>query len=76
MDSRSQGRIRLAFGLDVRGTNTRFVGLISLFSEIRNEVQIGIAKWMSEHPTYHTNWTLQCYKSVPGHYQLTSKHDR
>jgi hypothetical protein len=32
--------------------------------------QIGIANWMSEHPIYHANWTLQRYKCAPGHYQL------
>jgi hypothetical protein len=35
--------------------------------------QIGIAKWMSEHPIYHTNWTLQRYKCAPGHYELHVK---
>ena len=35
--------------------------------------QIGIAKWMSEHPIYHANWTLQRYKCAPGHYQLRVK---
>ena len=35
--------------------------------------QIGIAKWMSEHPIYHSNWTLQRYKCAPGHYQLHVK---
>jgi len=38
--------------------------------------QIGIAKWMSEHPTYHANWTLQRYKCAPGHYERTSKHEQ
>src|SRR6266403_5780098 len=35
--------------------------------------QIGIAKWMSEHPIYHANWTLQRYKCAPGHYELHVK---
>jgi hypothetical protein len=35
--------------------------------------QIGIAKWMSEHPIYRANWTLQRYKCAPGHYELHSK---
>jgi hypothetical protein len=35
--------------------------------------QIGIAKWMSEHPVYHANWALQRYKCAPGHYQLHVK---
>ena len=35
--------------------------------------QIGIASWMSEHPTYHTSWTLQRYKCAPGHYHLHVK---
>jgi hypothetical protein len=35
--------------------------------------QIGIAKWMSEHPIYHANWTLQRYKCAPGHYDLHGK---
>jgi hypothetical protein len=28
---------------------------------------------MSEHPTYHANWTLQRYKCAPGHYELHVK---
>jgi hypothetical protein len=35
--------------------------------------QIGITKWMSEHPVYRTNWTLDRYKCAPGHYQLHVK---
>jgi hypothetical protein len=35
--------------------------------------QIGISKWMSEHPIYRTDWTLQRYKCAPGHYQLHVK---
>ena len=35
--------------------------------------QIGIAKWMSEHPIYHANWTLQRYKRAPGYYELHVK---
>jgi hypothetical protein len=35
--------------------------------------QIGIAKWMSEHPIYRANWTLQRYKCAPGHYELRVK---
>jgi hypothetical protein len=35
--------------------------------------QIGIAKWMSEHPVYHANWTLERYKCAPGHYDLHGK---
>jgi hypothetical protein len=30
--------------------------------------QIGVEKWMSEHPIYRANWTLQRYKCAPGHY--------
>jgi hypothetical protein len=30
--------------------------------------QIGVAKWMSEHPIYRANWTLQRYKCALGHY--------
>jgi hypothetical protein len=30
--------------------------------------QIGVAKWMSEHPIYRADWTLQRYKCAPGHY--------
>ena len=33
--------------------------------------QIGVEKWMSEHPIYRADWTLQRYKCAPGHY---SKH--
>jgi hypothetical protein len=32
--------------------------------------QIGTAKWMSEHPIYHANWTLRRYKCAPHHYEL------
>jgi hypothetical protein len=35
--------------------------------------QIGVAKWMSEHPIYHANWTLQRYKCAAGHYELHVK---
>jgi hypothetical protein len=35
--------------------------------------QIGIASWMSEHPIYHANWTLQRYKCAPGQYKLHVK---
>jgi two-component system, LuxR family, sensor kinase FixL len=35
--------------------------------------QIGIAKWMSEHPIYHANWTLERYKCAPGPYELHVK---
>jgi hypothetical protein len=35
--------------------------------------QIGIANWMSEHPIYRANWTLQRYKCAPGHYRLHVK---
>jgi len=35
--------------------------------------QIGIAKWMSEHPIYRANWTLQRYKCAPSQYQLHVK---
>ena len=35
--------------------------------------QIGIANWMSEHPIYHANWTLQRYKCAPGQYRLHVK---
>ena len=29
--------------------------------------QIGVAKWMTEHPIYRTGWNLQRYKCVLGH---------
>jgi len=35
--------------------------------------QIGIASWMSEHPIYHANWTLQRYKCAPGRFVLHVK---
>src|ERR1700682_59839 len=35
--------------------------------------QTGIAKWISEHPIYHANWTLQRYRCAPGHYELHVK---
>jgi hypothetical protein len=35
--------------------------------------QIGISKWMSEHPIYHSDWTLQRYKCAAGHYELHVK---
>jgi hypothetical protein len=30
--------------------------------------QIGVTKWISEHPIYRANWTLQRYKCASGHY--------
>jgi hypothetical protein len=38
------------------------------FQSCMIEGQIGVAKWMSEHPIYHADWTLQRYKCAPGHY--------
>ena len=32
--------------------------------------QAPLAKWMGEHPIYHTNWRLDRYKCVPGHYEI------
>jgi hypothetical protein len=32
------------------------------------EGQIGVTKWMSEHPIYRSDWTLQRYKCAAGHY--------
>ena len=32
-----------------------------------------VIQWMSEHPIYHANWTLQRYRCAPGHYQLHVK---
>jgi hypothetical protein len=34
------------------------------FESCKIDGQIGIAKWMSEHPIYRTGWTLQRYKCV------------
>jgi hypothetical protein len=33
------------------------------------EGQIGVTKWMSEHPIYRSDWTLQRYKCAIGHYE-------
>ena len=41
------------------------------FQSCVSQGQIGISKWMSEHPIYRADWTLQRYKCAPGHY---SKH--
>jgi hypothetical protein len=38
------------------------------FQSCMIEGQIGVAKWMSEHPIYRSDWTLQRYKCAPGHY--------
>jgi hypothetical protein len=35
--------------------------------------QIGVAKWMSEHPVYRVDWALQRYKCALGHYNLHVK---
>jgi hypothetical protein len=35
--------------------------------------QIGVAKWMSEHPIYHADWMLQSYRCAAGHYELHVK---
>ena len=35
--------------------------------------QIGVAKWMSEHPIYRTGWILTPYKCVLGHYSPDGK---
>jgi hypothetical protein len=43
------------------------------FQSCMMQGQMGIAQWMSKHPVYHANWTLQRYKCVPGHYQLHVK---
>jgi hypothetical protein len=40
------------------------------FQQCMIQGQIGIAKWMSEHPIYHANWSLERYKCAPGHYEL------
>ena len=32
------------------------------------QAQIGIAKWMSEHPVYRSGWRLDRYKCVLGPY--------
>jgi hypothetical protein len=32
--------------------------------------QAPLAKWMGEHPIYHTNWRIERYKCVPGHYEI------
>ena len=35
--------------------------------------QIGISRWIAEHPVYRTDWTLQRFKCAPGLYQLHVK---
>lgn len=32
--------------------------------------QLGVAKWMSEHPLYRAGWRLDRYKCAPGHYEI------
>ncbi len=35
--------------------------------------QIGVAKWMSEHPIYHSGWRLARWKCVAGHYNVQGR---
>jgi len=32
--------------------------------------QLGVAKWMADHPIYRTGWRLDRYKCAPGHYEI------
>ena len=41
---------------------------ISSFQSCTIQGQSGVTKWMSEHPIYRADWTLQRYKCAPGHY--------
>jgi hypothetical protein len=38
------------------------------FQSCMIEGEIGVAKWMSEHPIYRNDWTLQRFKCAAGHY--------
>lgn len=38
------------------------------FQQCLVQGQLGIVKWMSEHPLYRDGWRLEKWKCVPGHY--------
>ena len=40
------------------------------FQECMKGAQAPLAKWVSEHPIYHSNWRVDRYKCVPGHYEI------
>lgn len=40
------------------------------FQECMKGAQAPLAKWMGEHPLYHSNWRIERYKCVPGHYEI------
>ena len=40
------------------------------FQECVKGAQAPLAKWVSEHHIYHSNWRVDRYKCVPGHYEI------
>lgn len=40
------------------------------FQQCAMQGQLGISKWMAEHPVYRANWRLEGYKCAPGHYEI------
>jgi hypothetical protein len=43
------------------------------FHECMKGAQAPLAKWMGEHPLYHSNWRIERYKCVPGHYEIKGR---
>ncbi len=43
------------------------------FQQCAVGAQAPLAKWMSEHPIYHSHWRLERYKCVPGHYEIKGR---
>jgi hypothetical protein len=43
------------------------------FQECMKGAQAPLAKWMGEHPLYHSNWRIERYKCVPGHYEIKGR---
>ena len=35
--------------------------------------QAPLAKWMDGHPIYRSNWRIERYKCVPGHYEISGR---
>ncbi|MBR0714110.1 hypothetical protein [Bradyrhizobium liaoningense] len=43
------------------------------FQECLKGAQAPLAKWMGDHPLYHSNWRIDRYKCVPGHYEIKGR---
>ena len=43
------------------------------FQECMKGAQAPLAKWMGEHPLSYSNWRIERYKCVPGHYEIKSR---